>query len=174
MLHTWAVSVPNDKGTYIEKKTSAGYALNFFGPCVCVSDEVNRNHRFASVYLCWSSMVCVQENFSKHGLRALDLTSEFDEKLVLETNSEYLCNTLEVRNVLLCTPLPCCPCSYSYHDCWGQAAVACVTIQTQATAAYSNKGRPWQSGHTSCTHFQYHQHQSAFQYSSKAPQMCCH
>lgn len=51
MLHTWAVSVPNDKGTYMEKKT-AGYDLNFLGPCVCVSDEVNRDHSFAGVYLC--------------------------------------------------------------------------------------------------------------------------
>lgn len=52
VLHTWAVSVPNDKGTYIEKKISAGYDLNFWGPCVCVSDEVNFDHSFASVYLC--------------------------------------------------------------------------------------------------------------------------
>lgn len=40
-----------------------------------------------------------KENFSKYGLRALNLTSEFEEKQVLETNSVYLCNTLELEGV---------------------------------------------------------------------------
>nr|KAG5701780.1 hypothetical protein BaRGS_000770 [Batillaria attramentaria] len=40
-----------------------------------------------------------KENFSKHGLRALDLTSEFDEKNVLELNQTYLCNTLELEGL---------------------------------------------------------------------------
>lgn len=40
-----------------------------------------------------------KENFSKHGLRALDLTSEFDEKNVLEINQTYLCNTLELEGI---------------------------------------------------------------------------
>lgn len=40
-----------------------------------------------------------KENFRKHGLRALDLTSEFDEKNILETNLTYLCNTLELEGL---------------------------------------------------------------------------
>ena len=90
------------------------------------------------VYPCTEvAWCCVQENFKKHGLRALDLTSEFEERLVLETNRVYLCNTLEVRNrspctlLLLCLVcllsssllslfLHCysdCPCSYSDCPC---------------------------------------------------------
>ena len=61
------------------------------------------------VYPCTEvTWCCVQENFKKHGLRALDLTSEFEERLVLETNRVYLCNTLEVRNRSPCTLLLLC------------------------------------------------------------------
>ncbi|PVD35216.1 hypothetical protein C0Q70_06497 [Pomacea canaliculata] len=40
-----------------------------------------------------------KENFNKHGVRALDLTSEFDEKEVLDINRAYLCNTLELEGL---------------------------------------------------------------------------
>ena len=61
------------------------------------------------VYPCTEvAWCCVQENFKKHGLRALDLTSEFEERLVLETNRVYLCNTLEVRNRSPCALLLLC------------------------------------------------------------------
>ena len=63
------------------------------------------------VYTCTEvARCCVQENFKKHGLRALDLTSEFEERLVLETNRVYLCNTLEVRNRSPCALLLSCLC----------------------------------------------------------------
>ena len=38
----------------------------------------------------------LQANVAKIGLKALDVTLEFDEKNVLETNIEYLLHTLEV------------------------------------------------------------------------------
>ena len=100
------------------------------------------------VYPCTEvAWCCVQENFKKHGLRALDLTSEFEERLVLETNRVYLCNTLEVRNrspctlLLLCLVcllsssllslfLHCysdCPCSYSDCPC-SYVHVLAVTV----------------------------------------------
>ena len=41
-------------------------------------------------------IIILKANVSKHGLKALDLTLEFDEKNVLETNMEYLLQTLEV------------------------------------------------------------------------------
>ncbi|KAK7097865.1 leucine--tRNA ligase, cytoplasmic-like [Littorina saxatilis] len=40
-----------------------------------------------------------KENFSKHGERALNLTSEFDEKQVLEMSRVYLSNTLELEGL---------------------------------------------------------------------------
>ena len=49
------------------------------------------------VYPCTEvAWCCVQENFKKHGLRALDLTSEFEERLVLETNRVYLLSLIHI------------------------------------------------------------------------------
>ncbi|XP_041358320.1 leucine--tRNA ligase, cytoplasmic-like [Gigantopelta aegis] len=40
-----------------------------------------------------------KENFQKHGVKALDLTMEFDECKVLEGNLKYLTNTLEMEGI---------------------------------------------------------------------------
>lgn len=42
------------------------------------------------------SVLSSQENFEKHGLRALQLTADFDEKAILLENVDYLEDTLEV------------------------------------------------------------------------------
>ncbi|XP_071786614.1 leucine--tRNA ligase, cytoplasmic-like [Asterias amurensis] len=41
----------------------------------------------------------VKENVAKSGARAMDLTMEFDEKVVLETNLAYLTSTLELEGL---------------------------------------------------------------------------
>lgn len=43
-------------------------------------------------------VAAVKENVTKHGLKALNLTMDFDEKAVLEENMKYLSATLEVSN----------------------------------------------------------------------------
>ena len=37
-----------------------------------------------------------QENFSKHGVAALNLTMDYDENEIMNNNLKYLTNTLEV------------------------------------------------------------------------------
>ena len=46
-------------------------------------------------------MFVFQENFVKHGLAALNLTTEFDEMEVLKTNIKYIHNTLEVNYLFI-------------------------------------------------------------------------
>ncbi|KAH3839433.1 leucine--tRNA ligase, cytoplasmic-like [Dreissena polymorpha] len=47
-------------------------------------------------------VMVAKENFSKHGLAALNLTMEYDEKEVMTTNIKYLTNTLELERVDVC------------------------------------------------------------------------
>ena len=42
------------------------------------------------------SFLFIQENFSKHGVAALNLTMDYDENEIMNNNLKYLTNTLEV------------------------------------------------------------------------------
>ena len=46
----------------------------------------------------WLYMNFFQDNVEKEGMKALNLTSEFDEKDVMETFKKYLTATLDVSN----------------------------------------------------------------------------
>ncbi|XP_076467867.1 leucine--tRNA ligase, cytoplasmic-like [Babylonia areolata] len=78
-LHTANKGFPDNKviSAELKKKTELGKYMKKVMPFVQVS----------------------KENFAKHGQRALDLTSEFDEKQVLETSLVYLCNTLDLEGL---------------------------------------------------------------------------
>ncbi|XP_014779256.1 leucine--tRNA ligase, cytoplasmic [Octopus bimaculoides] len=41
----------------------------------------------------------IKKNFEQHGLKALNLTLPFDEKLVLEINASYILNTLQLKEL---------------------------------------------------------------------------
>ncbi|XP_060564923.1 leucine--tRNA ligase, cytoplasmic-like [Ruditapes philippinarum] len=44
-------------------------------------------------------VMVAKENFEKHGIAALNLTSEFDEQMVMNTSLNYLTNTLEMEGI---------------------------------------------------------------------------
>ncbi len=49
---------------------------------------------------CSVHMIWLQENVTKKGLQALNLTLDFDEKQILDENLTYIGQTLEVRILL--------------------------------------------------------------------------